>query len=110
VQTAVACCAPFLSGTAVLAEGGYGVNTLLLDEVGFQHIEGRGLVEVVLLEYLPDLAGGKVLVLVVGYTLDGVAQMLPHFGRKVVAVGLFQQVSDAALAALAVDPDYVGLV
>ncbi len=47
---------------------------------------------------------------VVGHILDAVAQSLPHLGRQIVAVVLFQHEADAALAALAVDADNVGVV
>ncbi len=49
-------------------------------------------------------------VLVIADILDAVAQILAHLGRRVVAVVLLQQEPDAALAALAVDADDVGVV
>ena len=49
-------------------------------------------------------------VLVVADVLDAVAQILAHFRRRVVTVVLLQQEADAALAALGVDTDDVGVV
>src|SRR5699024_1793632 len=46
----------------------------------------------------------------VGDGLDLVAQVLPRLGGQVVAVVLLQHKADAALAALAVDADDVGVV
>ena len=47
---------------------------------------------------------------VVGHALDLVAQSFAHLGGQVVAVVLFQHKADAALTALAVDADNVGVI
>ena len=49
-------------------------------------------------------------VVVVGDALALVAQVLAHLRRQDVAVILLQQIADAALAALGIDPDDVGVV
>ena len=59
---------------------------------------------------MEHFACAQLLVVVVGHALNLVAQRLAHLGGQVVAVVLLQHEADAALAALAVDADDVGVV
>ena len=62
------------------------------------------------LENFQHLGGGELLMGVVGDALDRVPDRLLHLGREDIAVVLLEEVADAALARLGVDPDDVGLV
>ena len=72
--------------------------------------DGLVLVLVLVLEGHQDLAGGELLVGVVGDALDEVAHLGGHLLGQVVAEVVLQDVGDAPLAGLAVDADDVGLV
>ena len=87
-----------------------GGDAVDLCEVGLDDRQGLRLVEEGILEDVEHFACAQLLVAVVGHALDLVAQRLAHFGRQVVAEVLFQHKADAALAALAVDADNIGIV
>ena len=78
--------------------------------MGFQNVERLAAVEEGILEDAQHLVCAQLLVAVVGNALDLVAQRLTHLGRQIVAEVLLQHKADAALAALAVDADDVGVV
>ncbi len=109
VQTAVAHRGDHLA-LAVQVQRDRGGNAVYLCKVGFHHIQRLCAVEVGILEDVQHLGSAQLLVAVVGHALDLVAQRLPHLGGQIVAVVLFQYKTDAALAALAVDADNVGIV
>ena len=81
-----------------------------LGEVGLHHVDGGKVVDIPAAEDFRHFVRGKLLVEMVGYAFHGVAHVLPHFRRQVVAVVPFQQVADAAFARLGIDADDVGLV
>ena len=87
-----------------------GGNAVHLCKVGFHHVQRLCTVEVGILKDVQHLGGAQLLVAVVGHALDLVAQRLPHLGGQIVAVVLFQHKTNAALAALAVDADDIGVV
>ena len=91
-------------------QGDRGGNAVDLCKVSLYHTEGLFTVEEALLEDAEHLACTQLLVAVVGHALDLVAQSLAHLGGQVVAVVLLQHKADAALAALAVDTDDVGVI
>ena len=109
IQTAVAHRGDHLA-LAVQLQRDCGGNAVYLRKVGFHHIQRLCTVEVGILEDVQHLGSAQLLVAVVGHALDLVAQRLPHLGGQIVAVVLFQYKTDAALAALAVDADNVGIV
>ena len=78
--------------------------------MGLHHTKGLFAVEEALLEDAEHLACTQLLVAVVGHALDLVAQHLAHLGGQIIAVVLFQHKADAALAALAVDADDIGII
>ena len=82
----------------------------VLDEVCFGDVERAVVVEVGSLKDVQHFLHAQFAVLVVADILDAVAQILAHLRRRVIAVVLLQQEADAALAALAVDADDVGIV
>ena len=109
IQTAVAHRGDHLA-LPVQLQRDCGGNAVYLCKVGFHHVQRLCTVEVGVLEDVQHLGGAQLLVAVVGHALDLVAQRLPHLGGQVVAVVLLQHKADAALAALAVDADDVGVV
>ena len=96
---------------SVLRKGDIGVDAVRHPvEIHMGNGNGRIVQEVMTAEDIQDLARLQLLVLPVGDRLAQIAQVLPHTGGKHVTVSLLQQISDAALAALGVDPDHVGVV
>ena len=82
----------------------------VLHKVSSGDIERAVVVEISGLKDIEHFLDAQLAVLVVADILDAVAEILAHLGRRVVAVVLLQQEPDAALAALAVDEDDVGVV
>ena len=111
VQTTVAGgCAGGRAAAAGDRHLGGDAAVLVLDEVRLGHIQRRGVVEIALFKNGEDLLHAQLTMLMIADFLDAVAEILPHFGRRVVAVVLLQQEADAALAALGVDADNIGIV
>ena len=112
VQAAVAGGAA-LDGLALDPQGHVGGDLFaaaLLDEVRLGDVQRRGVVQIALFKDVKHFLDAEFAVLVVADVLDTVAQILPHAGRRVVAVVLLQQKADAALAALGIDADNVRIV
>ena len=109
IQTAITHRGDHLALTVQIQRDGGG-DAVDLCKVGLDDRQGLGLVEEGILEDVEHFACAQLLVAVVGHALDLVAQRLAHLGGQVVAVVLFQHEADAALTALAVDADDVGVV
>ena len=61
-------------------------------------------------EHPQHIVGFQLPMLVIGDVLAEVTKMLPHPGGQHITVGVLQKIADAALAALGVDPDDIGIV
>ena len=109
IQTAIAHRGDHLALTVQIQRDGGG-DAVDLCKVDLDDSQGLELVEEGILEDVEHFACAQLLVAVVGHALDLVAQRLAHLGGQVVAVVLLQHEADAALAALAVDADDVGVV
>ena len=109
VQTAVAHRGDDLALAVPLQRDGRG-DAVHLSEVCLDDRERLIFIEEALLEDAEHFGSTQLLVAVVGDILDLVAQVFAHLGGQVVAVVLLQHKADAALAALAVDADDVGVV
>ena len=96
---------------AVAEEGDNGLYAIVRGgEVHVGDSQGAADIEIAVHENGQHVLRFQLPVVVVGDSLALVAQVLPHLRRQDVAVGLLQQIPDAALAALGVDPDHVGIV
>ena len=78
--------------------------------MAFFHIVGLCDIFVFLLEQIEDLLGLQLFVGMIGNTFDHVADRFSHLRRQVQAVIVLQDVSDAALAGLAVDTNHIAVV
>ena len=79
----------------------YGYNISLTDKVIIIDIH------VFLLEQIVDLIWQQLLVLMVGYILHIIANLLAHIGWQIIAVVFLEHVADAALTGLRVDADNI---
>ena len=112
IQTAVADSIAGNGGVAAVSHGNMGGNggIRVLGKVCFRNIQRGLVVQVSALEHIQHFLDAQLFVLVVGYILYAVAKVFPHARRGIVAVILLQQEADAALTALAVDADDIGIV
>ena len=85
-------------------------DTIMLLEVYFLDLVRLGDVLEGILENLEDFFRLQFLVQLVGYAFCRIAHRLAHLLRKLQSIVLLQNIADAALSGLAVDPDDIRIV
>ena len=69
-------------------------------EVKVRDLDIAAKIKIMLGKYVKHLVRLELLVLVVGYLLAHIAEILAHLSGQIVAVALFEQITDTALAGL----------